>query len=87
VKPLVRFAESEAEEKPVSATKVCSGHLRKHLAAVRKDGRPYTCGFGKDCTFVHMSIAGKSDQKLLEVAAAMPPPMKQDITRAIHAKK
>jgi hypothetical protein len=82
-KSSVKFVESK-KEKPAGATKVYSGHLGKQLAAVRKDGRPYTCGFGKDCTFVHMSIAGKSDQKLLEV---MPPPMKQDITRAIHAKK
>jgi hypothetical protein len=47
-----------------------------HAVAVRMDAKE-----------VHMSIAGKSDQKLLEIAATMPPPMKQDITRAINAKK
>jgi hypothetical protein len=52
-----------------------------------KDGRPYVCGFSKNSIFVHMSIAGESDQKLLEVAAAMPPPMKKDIVRAINIKK
>jgi hypothetical protein len=86
-KPTVKFVEPKVEDKPTGATKVCSGHLGKQLAAVRKDGRQYTCAYGKDCTFVHMSIAGKSDQKLLEIAATMPPPMKQDITRAINAKK
>jgi hypothetical protein len=85
-KPAVSFAEPKSGDGTAGATKVCSGHLGKQLAAVRKDGRPYACGFGKDCTFVHMSIAGKSDQKLLEVAAAMPPPMRQDIARAINAK-
>ena len=87
LKPAVKFVEPKTEEKSSGATKVCSGHLGKQLAAVRKDGRPYTCGFGKDCTFVHMSIAGKSDQKLMEIAAGMPPPFRQDITRAITAKK
>ena len=86
-KPAVKFAEPKMEVKPAGAAKVCSGHLGKQLSAVRKDGRPYACGFGKDCTFVHVSIVGKSDQKLLEIAAGMPPPMKQDITRAIQAKK
>jgi hypothetical protein len=86
-KPTVKFMEQKTESKAEGAAKVCSGHLGKQLAAVRKDGRPYACGFGKDCTFVHMSIVGKSDQKLLEVAATMPPPMKQDITRAINLKK
>jgi hypothetical protein len=86
-KPTVKFVEPKAEDKPTGATKVCSGHLGKQLTAVRKDGRQYACAYGKDCTFVHMSIAGKSDQKLLEIAATMPPPMKQDITRAINAKK
>jgi hypothetical protein len=86
-KPSVKFVEPKVEDKPTGATKVCSGHLGKQLSAVRKDGRPYACSFGKDCTFVHMSIVGKSDQKLLEVAANMPPPMKQDITRAINSKK
>ena len=87
VKPTVKFAEPKTEERAAGATKVCSGHLGKQLSAVRKDGRPYSCGFGKDCTFVHMSIVGKSDQKLLEVAATMPPSMKQDISKAIHSKK
>jgi hypothetical protein len=86
-KPVVSFAEPNSGDGVAGATKVCSGHLGKQLAAVRKDGRPYTCGFGKDCTFVHMSIAGKSDRKLLEAAAAMPAPMRQDIARAINAKK
>ena len=86
-KPTVKFVEPKSEEKAGGATKVCSGHLGKQLAAVRKDGRPYTCGYGKDCTFVHMSIVGKTDQKLLEIAAGMPPPMKADITRAVNLRK
>jgi hypothetical protein len=86
-KPAVIFVEPAVYEKPVGPTKVCSGHLGKQLSAVRKDRRPYACTHGKDCTFVHISIARKSDQKLLEVAATMPPPMKQDITKAITSKK
>jgi hypothetical protein len=86
-KPAVRFTEQKSEEKIVVPSKVCSGHLGKQLAAVRKDGRPYACGYGKDCTISHISIVGKSDQKLLEIAAGMPPPMKQDISRAVNVKK
>ena len=54
---------------------------------MRKDGRPYACGFGKDCTFIQMSVAGKSNQNLKEIASGMPPPMKQDLLKAILAKK
>jgi hypothetical protein len=86
-KPTVKFVEPKSEEKAGGASKVCSGHLGKQLAAVRKDGRPYACGYGKDCTFSHISIVGKSDQKLLEIAAGMPPPMKSDITRAVNLRK
>ena len=86
-KQTVKFAEPKLEEEGGAATKVCSGHLGKQLAAVRKDGRPYACGFGKDCTFSHVSIVGKSNQKLLEIAAGMPSPMKQDLTKAIGSKK
>jgi hypothetical protein len=87
VKPSVKFIEPRVEDKPAGATKVCSGHLGKQQVATRKDGRPYVCAYGKDCTLVHMSISGKSDQKLLEVAATIPSPMKQDITRAISSRK
>ena len=90
-KQTVKFAEPKLEpklkEKGGAATKVCSGHLGKQLAAVRKDGRPYACGFGKDCTFSHVSIVGKSNQKLLKIAAGMPSPMRQDLTKAIGSKK
>jgi hypothetical protein len=71
-KPTIKIVETKSEEKAGGATKVCSGHLGKQLSAVRKDGRPYSCGYGKDCTFSHLSIVGKSDQKLLEIAASMP---------------
>ena len=85
-KAAVKFLEAKIE-KGAAATKVCSGHFGKQLDAVRKDGRPYACGFGKDCTFIHMSVAGKSDQKLNEIASGMPSPMKQDLLKAILAKK
>jgi hypothetical protein len=80
-KPSVKYAEQKAEEKPVGATK------RSVRDIWANNWQQYTCGFGKDCTFTHMSVAGKSDQKLLEVAATMPPPMRQDIIRANNARK
>lgn len=81
-KAAVKFLEPTVE-KGAAATKVCG----KQLDAVRKDGRPYTCGFRKDCTFIHMSVAGKSNQKLNDIASGMPSAMKQDLLKAILAKK
>lgn len=90
IQPSVRFAGASdiKEEKGASGpSKICSGHFGKQLAAVRKDGRPYACGFDKNCTFVHLSIAGKSDERLLEIAGTMPPPIKSDLIRAINLRK
>ena len=86
-KQTVKFAGVKAEAKTATAAKVCSGHLGKQLSAVRKDGRRYVCTFGKDCTFVHISIAGMTNQKLTDVAAGIPSQMRQDITKAIQARK
>lgn len=84
----VKFASDIKEEKgSPGPAKICSGHMGKQLAAVRKDGRPYACGFDKNCTFVHLSIAGKSDEKLLEIAGTMPSPIKSDLIRAINLRK
>ena len=83
----VKFAEVKSEDKVSGASKVCSGHFGKQLGAVRKDGRAYACGFGKDCTFVHTIIDGRSKEKLSEIASSMPSPMKQDMLRAIQARK
>jgi hypothetical protein len=82
-KPSVKFVEGVKEEKgSPGPAKICSGHMGKQLAAVRKDGRPYVCAFDKSCTFVHMSIAGKS-----EIASSMPAPIKHDLIRAINMRK
>jgi hypothetical protein len=88
VKPAVSFTVAKDERVVESvAPKVCSGHFGKQISAVRKDGRPYTCGFEKGCTFVHMSIAGKSQEELIEVASQMPAAIKRDLLRAIYARK
>ena len=87
-KQTVKFADTKTNEKvgPV-ATKVCSGHLGKQLGAVRKDGRLYACGYGKDCTFSHVTIENKTDQRLTEIVASMPSPIKQDLLKAIQSRK
>jgi hypothetical protein len=84
----VKFMDNVKEEKSnTGATKICCGHFGKQLSATRKDGRPYLCGFDKACTFLHVPIAGKSDDKLIEMASQMPASMKQDFLRAIAARK
>ena len=87
-KQTVKFADTKTDGKvgPV-ATKVCSGHLGKQLGAVRKDGRLYACGYGKDCTFSHVTIENKTDQRLTEIVASMPSPIKQDLLKAIQSRK
>jgi hypothetical protein len=88
-KPVVKYAESVKEEKTIElgASKVCLGHFGKQISAVRKDGRPYSCGFDKSCTYVHMSVAGKSVEALVELASQMPAAVKRDFLRAIYARK
>jgi hypothetical protein len=82
-KQSVKFVEGAKEETGTPGpAKVCSGHMGKQLAAVRKDGRPYVCAFDESCTFVHMSIAGKYDERLTEIA-----PIKHDLIRAINMRK
>jgi hypothetical protein len=87
-KQTVKFAETKVEGKVGSvATKVCSGHLGKQLDAVRKDGRAYACGYCKDCTFSHVTVANKTDQRLTEIVASMPSPIGQDLMKAIQSRK
>jgi hypothetical protein len=71
----------------LGAPKICSGHFGKQLAAVKKDGRPYHCGFEKTCTYANVSIAGMSAERILEIATGMPRSMKLDFIRAINSKK
>ena len=47
------------EKLKAAQSKPCSAHLGFQLSAVRKDGRPYTCSHGKNCTYRHISILGK----------------------------
>jgi hypothetical protein len=87
-KQTVNFAETKTNDKVGPAvTKVCSGHIGKQLGAVRKDGRPYACGYGKDCSFSHVSIASKTDQRLTEIVASMPSLIKRDLLKAIQSRK
>ena len=54
---------------------------------MRKDGRVYSCTFGKECDFWHMSIAGKSSEKLAEAVASMPAVAQADLRKALQGKK
>jgi hypothetical protein len=87
-KQSVKFAGDIKEEKGTpSPSKICSGHLGKQLSAVRKDGRACTCGYDKNCTFAHVSIAGKSDERSREITNTMPSPIKSGMVRAINLPK
>ena len=85
-KPTVQFVTSSAEEKK-EPSKPCSGHLGAQLGAVRSDGRKFKCSHPKDCTFKHLTVAGMSSQKLLQLVASMPSGIRSDLTKAIEGRK
>ena len=81
----VKFAS--AVERKTPSEKICSGNLGGQLGAVKKDGSAYGCTFGKDCGFRHMSIAGKSAEKLAEAVASMPAVAQVDLRKALQGNK
>lgn len=86
-KPTVKSSTKSTEEPKVPPSKPCSGHLGSQLEAVRKDGRKYKCSHGKDCTYRHISASGKSNQKLYDIIASMPPSIRSDLKRAIDKRE
>ena len=79
--------DKPVEEPKAAPSKPCSGHLGFQLSAVRKDGRPCTCTYGKDCTYRHVSVSGKSDQKLIDLTASMPPTVRADLRKVMAERK
>ena len=79
--------EKPTQELKAAPLKPCSGHLGLQLSAVRKDGCPYSCAHGKDCTYRHVTVSGKSDQKLIDLIASMPPTIRDDLRKAIANRK
>jgi hypothetical protein len=67
--------------------RTCSAYLGSQLGALRKDGRPYSCNFGKDCNFAHVSIAGKSKERLADLVSTMALNVKADLAKAILNRK
>ena len=67
--------------------RTCVGHLGHALGAVSKDGKPYTCKFGKDCAFKHVEVEGKSKQKLLDIAGSLTTTARADLTRAVMKRQ
>jgi hypothetical protein len=61
--------------------------LDGQLGATRKDGRLYSCYYGKECTFAHISIAGKSKESLGDMVATIMPSVKADLFKAIRSRK
>ena len=83
----VKFGESIVEDKKIANQRTCSGFFGSQLGAVRKDGRPYACTFGKDCAFSHVSVAGKSKTRLKDIVSTMTPGVRTNLTKAIEDKK
>lgn len=72
-----------SHDKKDAKARPCVGHLGHVLGAVTKDGRPYVCRFGTDCSFQHLSIEGKSKQQLLDVVGSLTSAPRADLTRAV----
>lgn len=83
----VKFGELIVEDKKIANQRTCSGFFGSQLGAVRKDGRPHACNFGKDCAFSHVSVAGKSKTRLRDIVSTMMPGVRTDLTKAIEDKK
>jgi hypothetical protein len=79
--------EVSPETKKSMPQRTCSAYLGSQLGAIRKDGRPYSCNFGKDCSFAHVSVAGKSKDRLNDMVSAMAANVKSDLTKAIQSRK
>ena len=86
-KASVKFSASPEGETKTIPPKMCSGHMGFQLSARRKDGRPYTCSHGKDCSYRHVSLDGKSKQKLMEMTSAMHPTIRDDLRKSIELRK
>jgi hypothetical protein len=86
--PTVKFEIAEKARLPAApppSTKPCSGHMGGLLGAVKKDGRPYRLDFGSNCSYKHISPAGKSDEKVLECIESMSATARFDLRKAIRA--
>ena len=83
----VKSEKGAAGDASDKSSKPCAGHLGGQLGATRRDGQLYECRFGKDCIFGHVSIAGKTNQKLVDIAAGLPSTAQADIKKAIAARK
>ena len=70
-------------DKKDAKARPCVGHLGNVLGAVTKDGRPYVCRFGTDCSFQHVQIDGKSKQQLLDIVGSLTSAPRADLTRAV----
>jgi hypothetical protein len=86
-KQSVKFAEVSPETKKSLPQRTCSAYLGSQLGAIRKDGRPYSCNFGKDCSYVHVSVAEKSKDRLNDMVSVMAAKVKADLTKAIQSRK
>ena len=72
-----------SNEKKRASTRVCVGYLGYLLDATNKDGRLYTCKFGDDCAFQHITTEDKSKQRLLDIVGSLTTTPRADLTRAI----
>ena len=85
-KPTVKFAEKTPEPK-APPSKPCAGNLGSQLGAVKKDGRPYACIHRAHCHFRHVTVTGKTDQRLTDMVASMPAVAQVDLKKAIASRK
>ena len=85
-KQSVKFADKLSDSK-TPPSKPCAGHLGGLLGAVNKDGRAYSCTRGTDCKFRHVTINGRTDQRLADLVVSMPAAAQIDLRKAIGSRK
>ena len=82
----VKIAVPPVEPAKIAPVRPCSGYIGSQLSALYADGKPYRCGYGRDCIYKHFSIKGKSDAKLLEIIAKMPAVAQTDLKKKVTKK-
>ena len=64
----------------------CTGFIGEQLKAVLADGARYTCAFGSDCVFRHVTIKRKSHKEMSELFAQVPTLTRIDYRKASKAQ-
>ena len=68
----IKLATKVKDGGQLPASKICSGHLGKHLKLKNKDGATYKCEYGAACRFGHPFLKSASEEKIQLMIETLP---------------